>query len=289
MAIKTFTYTSRELYLMPQRTPDSDKSYYGRLLLICGSVGMSGAAYLSAKAALRTGAGLVEILTPEENRVILQSLLPEAIVTVYDKDNIDTDKISERIARADAVVCGCGLGVYPYSRKLLAHLLRSCTVPTVLDADALNLLSRNPSLLKHAKGNIITPHLGEMSRLCGEEIESIKRSPDGHCRAFAEKHSLVCVLKGHRTLVSDGSDSLYVNSSGNSGMATAGSGDVLAGIIGGILAQGKHGTQNLLIAASLGVYIHGLCGDYAAERLGEYSLMASDIIDALPSVLRGIK
>ncbi len=289
MPINTFTYTAKELCLMPRRVQSSDKSFYGRLLLVCGSVGMSGAAFLSAKAALRTGAGLVEILTPEENRVILQTLLPEAIVTAYDKDALDKEKISERISRADAVVCGCGLGVYPYSRQLLSFLLHTCAVPTVLDADALNLLSRNPSLLKHTEGKIITPHIGEFSRLCGEESEKIKCSPDEYCRAFAEKHSLVCVLKGHRTVVSDGGERLYLNNAGNSGMATAGSGDVLAGIIGGILAQNKHGSLDALTAASLGVYIHSLCGDHAAAGLGEYSLMASDIIDALPSVLRGIK
>ncbi len=289
MPTQTFTYTAKDLALMPRRTPDSDKSHYGRLLLVCGCVGMSGAAFLSAKAALRTGAGLVDILTPEENRVILQALLPEAIVTAYDKDNLDTDKISERLARADAVVCGCGLGTHAYSRALLAHLLRSCDLPTVLDADALNLLSHNPSLLKYTKGKIITPHLGEMSRLCGKEIEEIKKAPEKYCRDFAQKHSLVCALKGHHTLVSDGTQRLYINNTGNSGMASAGSGDVLAGIIGGILAQNKHGSLDALTAASLGVYIHGLCGDHAAEKLGEYSLMASDIIDALPSVLRAVK
>ncbi len=286
MQIKTFTYTSKDISLMPKRISDSDKSYYGRLLLVCGSVGMSGAAYLSAKAALRTGAGLVEILTPEENRVILQTLLPEAIVTVYDKDAVDTDKISERIERADAVVCGCGLGTHAYSRELLSHLLRNCSLPTVLDADALNLLSHNPSLMKYASGKIITPHLGEMSRLCGTEISEIKESPEKYCHDFAAKHSLICALKEHHTLVSDGGERLYVNNSGNSGMATAGSGDVLAGIIGGILSQNKHGSLDALTVASLGVYIHGVCGDHAAQRLGEYSLIASDIIDALPNVLR---
>ncbi len=289
MTAKTFTYTAKDLSLLPKRTPDSDKTHYGRLLLVCGSIGMSGAAYLSAKAALRTGAGLAEILTPEENRVILQTLLPEAIVTAYDKNALDMDKISERISRADAVVCGCGLGTHSYSRTLLAHLLRNCELPTVLDADALNLLSLNPSLLKHAEGKIITPHMGEMSRLCGKPIEEIKKSPEKLCRELAHRHSLVCVLKGHRTLVSDGGERLYVNNSGNSGMASAGSGDVLAGIIGGILAQNKHASLDALTASSLGVYIHGLCGDHAAQRLGEYSLMASDIIDALPSILKTVR
>ncbi len=287
MSIKTFSYTKSSLRAVPIRKQDSSKRTFGRVLCVCGSLGMSGAAYFAAKAALRTGAGLVEIFTPEENRVVLQTLLPEAIVTSYKKESPDLDMLDNSISRAQVVVCGCGLGVSRESRIVLSHLLRSCTLPTVLDADALNLIALNPSLLKYAEGKIITPHLAEMSRLCGVDIQEILSQRLQICKSFAQKHSLVCLLKGHNTCVSDG-ESTYLNTSGNSGMATAGSGDVLAGIIGGLLAQNGDNKLDMLTAAALGAYIHGLCGDYAADRLGEYSVIASDIIDALPHVLGNI-
>ncbi len=281
-----FSYTKNDLRLLPARTQESHKYTYGRVLCVCGSVGMAGAAYLAAKSVLRMGAGLVEILTPEQNRTALQTLLPEAIVTPYEHNSPDTDKTEAALTRADAIVVGCGLGVTATGRLLLSCVLRNTSAPTVLDADALNLLSKNPSLLKYAKGKIITPHMGEMSRLCGLSAEQIASDAPSVCRDFASKHDLVCVLKSHRTCVSDGGERVYINNAGNSGMATAGAGDVLAGIIGGILAQNRDGKLTNTEVASLGVYIHSLAGDTAAARLGEYSLMASDIIDALPLVTK---
>ncbi len=285
----TFSYTKNDLALLPARPQKSNKGTFGRVLCICGSRGMAGAAYLSAKAVLRTGAGIVEILTSECNRTVLQTLLPEAIVTAYDDENVCEELIDSALSRATAVVCGCGLGVNATSRRILARVLRSCEKPMVLDADALNLLSRNPSLLKYTNGKIITPHPAEMSRLSGKDVSEITQNIPTECREFAKNHSLTCVLKDHNTAVSDGSDRVYVNMSGNSGMATAGAGDVLAGIIGGILSQNRENTLTDLQVASLGVYIHGLAGDTAALSVGEYSLIASDIIDSLPRVLSSIK
>ena len=282
-----FSYGPSDLSLMPPRKAESNKGSYGRVLCVCGSVGMAGAAYLCASAALRTGAGLVEVLTPEENRVIIQTLLPEAIVSVYDKNAPSNEQTDACIARASAVVCGCGLGTSGASRTLLGRVLRGSQVPTVLDADALNLISKNPTLLKYAANKIITPHPMEMSRLCAQDVSDINADRESVCSDFAESHSLICVLKGHRTVVSDGK-SVFINTSGNSGMATAGSGDVLAGIIGGILAQNTEGKLDMLQAASLGVYVHGLCGDAAAQKLGEYSVIASDIVANLPDVLKEI-
>ena len=282
-----FSYGPSDLSLMPPRKAESNKGSYGRVLCVCGSVGMAGAAYLCASAALRTGAGLVEVLTPEENRVIIQTLLPEAIVSVYDKDSPSIEHIDACLTRANAVVCGCGLGVGSASRALLGRVLRKVQVPTVLDADALNIISKSPTLLKYAANKIITPHPMEMSRLCAQDVSDINADRESVCSDFAESHSLICVLKGHRTVVSDGK-SVFINTSGNSGMATAGSGDVLAGIIGGILAQNTEGKLDMLQAASLGVYVHGLCGDAAAQKLGEYSVIASDIVANLPDVLKEI-
>ncbi len=279
-----FSFDSLPTDLLPPRPERTSKGDFGRVLCICGSMGMSGAAYLCAKAAYRTGAGLVEIFTPEENRIILQSTLPEAIVTPYTADNAE-ELLLASLEKADAIVAGCGLSVTPLSRKILSVLLHNVDakkVPLVLDADALNLISRNPSFLKYIKNTVITPHILEFSRLSSASVQEILTTPSDFAYSYAKKHSLICVLKDHNTIVTDGTDRLYVNLTGNNGMSTGGSGDVLAGILAGLLAQTKALT---LDTVSLAVYIHGACGDIAARRLSQYSLMASDIIEALPLIL----
>ena len=287
MELSCFSYTERDLSRMPKRLAESHKGTFGKVLCVCGSDGMCGAAYFAAKAAYRMGAGLVRILTVEKNQPILQTLIPEAIVTAYDPTRPYI--VQEAIAWADVLVVGCGMGISAESRGLLSDLLRARgQKPTVLDADALNLLSRNPSLMKYAKGAILTPHVGEMSRLTSLSCEEISENTAKVAHDFASKHELICVLKNHRTVVSDGSELVYRNVSGNSGMATGGSGDVLAGMIGGILAQSRHGDLSAMDAACLGVYLHGLCGDTAAETMTEYSVMASDLLDAIPTVFKKI-
>lgn len=281
------SYTARDLGRMPVRAQDSHKGTFGRVLCVCGSVGMCGAAYFAAKAAYRTGAGLVRILTVRENVSVLQTMLPEAIVTPYDQDAPAKEGIEDAVAWADVLVVGCGLSTSAGARALLSTLLRlRGNKPIVLDADALNLLSRNRTLLKYVKGAILTPHRGEMSRLCSASIDALGEEPERYAREIAERCGCVCVLKGHRTLISDGGERLYRNEFGNSGMATGGSGDVLAGIIGGVLAQARAGALDAFESASLGVLIHSLCGEVAAKEKSEYSVMASDLIDALPAVLR---
>lgn len=278
-----FSFDSFPVDILPKRKERSSKGDFGRVLCVCGSVGMAGAAYLCAKACYRTGAGLVEIFTPEENRTVLQSSLPEAIITAYNGENA-TELLLSSLEKADCVAIGCGLSVTPLSRKILSTLLHNIDAkekPIILDADALNLISKNPSFLKYIKGAIITPHALEFSRLTGYSVKDILDRPDALTHEYAQKHSLICVLKDHNTVVSDGSDRLYINNTGNSGMATAGSGDVLCGILAGLAAQARAASLDI---ASLGVYIHGLCGDISARRLSEYSLMASDLIDALPLV-----
>ena len=278
-----FSFNSFPADILPIRKERSCKGDFGRVLCICGSVGMAGAAYLCAKSAYRTGAGLVEIFTPEENRTVLQSTLPEAIITSYTEENA-IDLLLSSMQKSDCIVAGCGLSVTPLSRKILSTLLHNvdtANTPLILDADALNLISKNPSFLKYIKGAIITPHALEFSRLSGNSVEEILNSPDALAYQYAKKYSLICVLKDHTTIVTDGSEKLYINNTGNSGMATAGSGDVLSGIIAGLAAQSRKASLDI---ASLGVYIHGLCGDISARRLSEYSLMASDLIDALPIV-----
>ena len=290
MEMETFNFQdiNQVKALLPYRKPDANKGDLGRVLCVCGSLGMAGAAYLCAKAAYRSGAGLVEIFTHESNREILQTLIPEAIITPWN-DQYSRDTLLSSLERADVVVAGCGLGTTRESRAIISDLVRlSCemNIPTVLDADALNIISRSPALLKYAKSSVITPHIKEMSRLTGISVEDILSNPEKTALDFAKKHSLTCILKSHKTAVADGSDRVYVNTTGNSGMATGGSGDVLAGIIAGIFAQKRNDTQkNALNDAAFCVYLHGLCGDIAAEELTEYSLMASDMIDALPRAI----
>ena len=286
----TYSFSSSQevLSLLPQRPVRSNKGDFGRVLCICGSYGMVGAAYLCAKAAYRTGAGLVEIFTHESNREILQTSLPEAIVTTY-SDEYSKDDLLPLIERADCIVAGCGLGTGKLSKAIISDLLRMVdtqTTPLVLDADGLNIISRSAVLLKYAQGSIITPHPAEMSRLTGISAESILDDPASTALDFAKKHSLICLLKDHETIVSDGSKRIYKNNTGNSGMATGGSGDVLSGILGGIFAQSKRTNTSRTVLTALGAYIHGKCGDIAAEEYGEYSLMASDIIEALPKLLK---
>lgn len=282
MSPDIYTHGKEILDLMPERQTNSNKGDYGKLLLVCGSKGMCGAAFLAAKAAYRTGAGLVRILTPSENLIPLQVSIPEAIITVYDGDAPDTDIIKDAVTWADAMVIGCGLGISRASAKVLSTALRASDIPTVVDADGLNLISEAPTLGKYLKNKIITPHLLEAERISGITKEALASDIVGSAETIAKKFGCVCVLKDHNTAVADGTNRVYRNKTGNSGMATAGSGDVLAGVIGGLLAQNKKGRLTLTQAAVLGVYLHGTAGDLGAEKLGEYSLMASDIIDNLP-------
>jgi len=275
---------------LPARPERSCKGDFGRVLCVCGSSGMAGAAFLCAKAAYRTGAGLVEIFTHECNRAILQTLIPEAIVSVYTDDYTQNDLLPS-LEKADCIIMGCGLGITPLSRKILSDTLHNAYAgekKLVLDADALNLLARNPSLLKYARGAVITPHAKEMERLCGRSVKDILDSTADTAHEFAKKHSLICILKDHETIISDGSNIIYQNTTGNSGMATGGSGDVLAGIVGALLAQHRNSSAMTVDTAALAVYIHGLCGDIASEKLSEYSLMASDVIAAIPLALKRI-
>jgi len=272
---------------MPPRPERSCKGDFGRVLCVCGSHSMAGAAYLCAKAAYRAGAGLVEIFTPECNRIILQTLIPEAIITCFD-EKYSPELLLSATEKADCIVAGCGIGTSATSRHIVTDLLHNVDTdktPLILDADALNIISRHEALKKYARGAIITPHAKEMSRLCGKTVEEILADTVETACSFAKKHELVCVLKDHRTVISDGKN-VYMNTTGNSGMATGGSGDVLAGILAGLFAQSKNSSTTKLETAALGVYLHGLCGDLAAEKLTEYCVMASDIIDELPRAIK---
>lgn len=273
-----------DLSLLPKRTAYSHKGTYGKLLIIAGSTNMAGAAYFSAKAAYRTGCGLVRIFTAEENRSPILAMLPEAVLVTYGK-SFDKNKLLEQIKWADAVVLGPGLGCEGISREILRFAMRNVTVPMVLDADALNMLSdETETLLAPHMDLILTPHLGEMARLTQRTVSSIQTHLLESAQEFALRYDVICVLKDARTVTSVPYGLTYLNFSGNHGMATAGSGDVLSGVIGSLLSQGIAAAT----AAPLGVYIHGLAGDAVRTRIGAAAMTASDIIDGLSTVSRTI-
>lgn len=271
--------------MLPGRRADSHKGDYGRALIIAGSRGMAGAAYLSALAAYRTGAGLVQIYTPEENRIILQTLLPEAIVRCY--DFFDERELLRLLEWADVVSIGSGLGTSDKSRRILQTTLENVQVPCVVDADGLNLLaehSRYLSRLPH-ENFVFTPHMGEMSRITKKPVEELRKSRLEELMQFTGSHRITCVLKDARTCIGKQGEHPFVNLSGNAAMAKAGSGDVLAGVITGLIAQG----MDCFDGAVLGVYLHGLAGDAARRGKGGYSVLARELADAVGAVLKRLE
>lgn len=278
--MSAFTYERGDLpEILPPRRTDSNKGTYGRVLMIAGSKGMAGAAYLSARAAYAVGAGLVQIYTDEANRIVLQQLLPEAIITTY--ESYDRETVERLLGWADVVGIGPGIGTDRTAEQLLLAALRA-DVPCVVDADGLNLLAKSMDLLSgREQGTVLTPHMKEMSRLAGTEIGAIKEDRMAFLEAFMSQYPVTCVLKDARTVVAEKAHPFYVNKTGNSAMAKGGSGDVLCGMITGLLAQG----QTPFEAAAAGVYLHGLSGDDAREKKGAYSVLASDILDAIGNVI----
>lgn len=276
-----FAYlTSEDTHFLCNRKNHSNKGTYGKLLLIAGGTDMAGAAVLAAKAAYRSGVGLVKVFIHAANRCVLQTAVPEAVVCTYE-DSINEAVLCSQFKWADAVVIGPGLGRTELSKQLVQIALDKCSAPLLLDADALNILAEHPILLPITNGNrVITPHLGEFARLTGKSIPIIQGDMTQSALEFAQNFALVCVLKDFHTIIANPNGLSYVNLSGNNGMATAGSGDVLSGIIGAFLAQGMRTVE----AASYGVYVHGLAGDAAARQMGTHAVMASDIIEGLKEV-----
>lgn len=277
-----FMYEEEDIKRLPQRANYSNKGTFGKVLVIAGSRNIAGACYLSAKAAYRMGAGIVQIFTANENREVLQTLLPEALITTYDKESFYKDSYVEsvihEIKTAASIIIGPGIGLEQEAKQLLVLVLEHGEVPTIIDADGINLLATEyPGKYKDLPKNyILTPHLKEMSRLMRCNVDIIR----GELLSIAQEATTKCgytlVLKDTRTIVACG-ESKYINTTGNNGMATGGSGDVLTGIIGALSAQG----MEPFAAAALGVYIHGRAGDGEAFKKGLYSMIASDIIEAL--------
>lgn len=276
-------YDGDDLSRLPKRNAYSNKGSYGKILIFAGSRNMAGAAAFSGKAAYRMGAGLVKIATAELNREIIQSLIPEAVLSTYETDTDMDAYVKEQLAWADTVITGPGIGRSARAEALVKAVLKYADMPCLLDADALNILSEHPDWLSQKKADtIVTPHLGEMSRLTGQSIEDIQKNVISVAQKFANEYDIVTVLKDARTVIASPTGVSYINTTGNHGMATAGSGDVLTGIIGALLGQKVPSEQ----AAALGVMLHGMAGDAAAQEVGKTSLMASDLIQCISTVLK---
>ena len=306
-----FTYDYSDISdMLPLRKPDGNKGTFGKALVIAGSRLYGGAAVLSSRAAARIGAGLVRTLTHISNRTAVITGNMECIVDTYDTDEECCDFVKNTetlvdkcICWADVVCIGPGLSMEESAVKLVRSVSAKKNIKKLYDADALNIIAQykieldgsNDDVDYEAGGNsgnasykddmsdknvVVTPHIGEMSRLTGLDIAVIKNNPIDTARTYSREHNCVCVLKDARTIVSDG-ERVYINMSGNDGMATGGSGDVLSGIITGLMAQGLTTFE----ASALGVYIHGCAGDEAALSNGKYSMVAGDIIDNIKNVL----
>ncbi|MCX5677609.1 MAG: NAD(P)H-hydrate dehydratase [Candidatus Omnitrophica bacterium] len=275
----------------PKRAVDAHKGNFGHVLVIAGSGGGTGAAYLTAQAAALSGSGLVTLAVGRSIFPIMAVKLTEVMVRPFfetrdwslslfaEKDIINfSDK-------ADVLAIGPGISQNKETQDLVRNLIAKVEKPVVLDADGINACAGHVSMLKTAKSRLIlTPHPGEMARLIGQDIKYIEQNRKDVALKFAAEYNTVLVLKGHNTVVAAPTGDIYVNETGNAGMATGGSGDVLTGMIASFIGQGA----GPFIAAALGVYFHGLAGDIALKDKGALSLLATDILNKLPEALKAL-
>ncbi len=274
--------------IFPRRKANTHKGHYGHLLIIAGSEGKTGAACLAGEGALRIGTGLVTVATPRSCNPILEVKLTEVMtaalpettdITISEKAIEPTHHLMEG---KSALAIGPGLSLNSQTQYYIQQVVSTSTLPTIIDADGLNAFAECPDKLKgNGKSLVITPHPGEMGRLIKMKPEKILKDRIEICRRFSQDHHLWVVLKGYRTVISTPEGEVYINPTGNPGMASGGTGDVLTGMIAGLVAQRLPLTDALI----LGVYLHGLAGDMAAEMMGENYLAAADILDFLPEAL----
>lgn len=271
------------LKLLPDRDPESHKGDFGKILLLCGSRGYTGAAAMAAMGALRSGAGLVYLGVPESIYAIEAVKLTEPIVFPLPDENGKYAKpavqnVRELLPKMDAVLIGCGMGKSDGTLLMLKTVLNEFDGPVVVDADGINLLAEHKDILRGRKAvTVLTPHAGEFQRLTDLTIRD--RVKDA--KALSAKLGCICVLKGHNTVITDGVE-MYINPTGNPGMAVGGSGDVLAGIIVSLLGQGL----NPLEAAAAGTWLHGAAGDRCASQLGQYGMLPMDMLQELPRLIK---
>lgn len=285
MKIKRNIITEKSVMaFFPRRKGFSHKGDYGKVNLIAGSTGLTGAAILACKSALRSGIGLLKLYIPESLAMLITHSVPEAITIPLQEVRKGVigithfDRILKESESADVIAIGPGCGNTTETGELVRRIIQELEKPVVIDADGLNAIQRKADILLNKKSRIVmTPHPGEMSRLIGLSTEEINERPIEVASNYAKKWDVILVLKGARTIVAAPNGDVFVNRTGNSGMATAGSGDVLTGIIAGFIGQGL----SPLEASRLGVYVHGRSGDSAADYKGEYGLLAGDIVEGL--------
>ncbi len=278
-------------WLVPRREADTHKGTYGHLVVVAGSRGKTGAAILACRAAMRAGAGLVTLAAPRSlNSIFATSLVEVMTEPLRENANEVMETLSDGewralIERKNVLLFGPGVGVNDATQNTLRWLLRNLSMPWVIDADGLNNLALELGRLRHAKtAPILTPHPGEMARLIGKDNATVNADRVGIARSFAVEHHCHLVLKGARSVIATADCKVFINPSGNPGMASGGMGDVLAGILAALLAQGLCAED----AMKLGVYLHGFAGDRVAAAKGEIGLIASDLIDDLPAALSAL-
>lgn len=259
---------------LPVRDPQGNKGTFGRVVCLCGSEGMSGAAFLSAAAAARCGAGLVEAVLPRSIYPIVAARLPEAVYTLREETDLRAP-----LKRASACLLGCGLGQEPHTEELFLSVFESLEVPFVCDADGINFLAKHKDVWKRRKAPaVLTPHPGEMARLMETTVKDIQEHRLRYARKFAQDRQVVLVLKGANTLIAVPDGRVWINTTGNSGLAKGGSGDVLAGMTASFLAQGLQPEA----AAVAAVWLHGTAGDRCAKRLSQTAMLPTDLLEELP-------
>lgn len=291
----TFTFEKEDLSKIPKRSKEGNKGSFGKVSVFAGSSKVSGALLLSVLSAYRSGCGYVKVFTEETNRPILSEKVLEAVIETYQEkqeglNENEIETLQKTYEFATEVIIGPGIGLGKIPETMLWHVLRADKKPVIVDADALTILSKSEKMqeyLIHSANSrkfpiILTPHLGEFARLLSKDIKQVKENLLQEGLAYANKMGVILVCKEARTLVINGiSGEVYINCSGNEGMATAGSGDVLTGIIAGMLGT----KMEPFLAVCMGVYLHGLCGDNAKEKSSSAYMMASDLIKQLPCFL----
>ncbi|MBN1354507.1 MAG: NAD(P)H-hydrate dehydratase [Candidatus Omnitrophica bacterium] len=276
---------------IPTRPDDTHKGDFGHALILAGSRGMTGAAYLASQAAILAGSGLVTCGVPESLNGIMEVKLTEVMTLPLPETkeaSLDTraeEKIVDFAEKCDVVGVGPGISRNKNTQKLVKNLLKRLKKPVVLDADGIIALGTDCDILKKRKyPTVLTPHEGEMSYVTGKRINAIRASRKTVAETFAKKYGVILALKGAGTIVAGAGNDPYVNTTGNSGMATAGAGDVLTGMITSFIGQGIAPYS----AAVIGVYLHGLAGDIAAKEKGQFSLIATDLLDKLPQAIKEV-
>ncbi len=286
-----YTYDKSKIKaLFPTRVTTANKGNFGHVLCLCGSKKMPGAAVLCTKAALRSGAGLVTAAFPESAYIPISSKLTEAILLPLKENSEGTlceeciEELSQNMKKYDAVVVGCGLGVNEDTKAVVKWLIENSEVPVIIDADGINIVAADINILQGAKSKLIfTPHPKEMSRLIGEDVQLILSDTVSFARNFSQRYGVYTVLKSANTVVAEpGSKGVYLNSTGNTGLSKGGSGDVLAGLIGGLAVQ-RFSLRDAAVAA---VYIHGYTADVVAQRTSKTGMLPGDIIDEFKSVFK---